>query len=128
MASLASLWNYPSTPELLAAWTFNHAAVHADINRFIALQYNEAGQPISPGETGLVLPIYLLDPLDLNDANAAATWAYQHQIMHNAQNAVLGIAGQDLLGIQWDDLEAMADWLQTHAYEHTQAAQILRIP
>jgi hypothetical protein len=127
VASLAALWNNPTTPEEFVAWTFNHAATHYDINRFVALQYNQAGQPISAGQVGLVLPSYMLDPLDPNDPNAAMTWAYQHQIMHNDQNQVLGIAGQDLLGVAWGDAELMADWLQTHANEHLLAAQKLGI-
>jgi hypothetical protein len=124
MASLAALWNYPQSPAEFAMWTFNHAATHQDINRFISQQFAPNGQPGS----GLVLPSYVLDPTDPRDLNATLTWAYQHAIMHQNQNAVLGIAGQDLTELDWQDAEAMAGWFQDHSNEHLQAAQKLGIP
>lgn len=124
MASLAALWNLPTTPAEFAIWTFNHAVTHQDINRFIGLKFAPNGTP----GTGLTLPSYVLDPLDPDDPNMVLTWAYQHQIMHWNQNQVLGIAGQDLTGVDWRDAEALAGWIQDHSSEHVQAAQILGIP
>jgi hypothetical protein len=124
MASLALLWNLPTSPAEFAEWTFNHQAAHQDINRFVGLKFAPNG---SPG-TGLTLPSYVLDPLNPDDPNMVLTWAYQHSIMHYNQDLILGIQGYDLTELDWRDTDIMQQWLAQHASEHQQAAQILEIP
>ena len=112
MTDIAGLYNIASTPEELATWSFAHATHHVDINRIIFEQ------------TGITLASYVLDPLDLKNAE---TWLYQHQQMHQTQNAILGIDGFDLLDVDFKDKNEFAGWVFVNADEHKQAADILEI-
>jgi hypothetical protein len=112
MTAIASLYNVPSTDNERAQWAFAHMAHHRDINRVIYQLVK------------VVLTEYVLDQIDPNDTGR---WEYQHQIMHDAQNQVLGIQGQDLTGIDWKDQRLLSAWIQLNANEHLQAADILEI-
>jgi hypothetical protein len=112
MSGLASLANVPSTDEERAQWAFAHMAHHRDINFQI---YNLIK---------VALPEYILDPIDPNDTS---TWEYQHQLMHDDQNQLLGIDGQDLTGVDWKDQRILAAWVLLNFNEHFQASNILEI-
>lgn len=112
MSGLADLANVPSTDEERAQWSFAHMAHHRDINEKIYLLIK------------LALPEYILDPIDVNDTG---TWEYQHQLMHDNFNQVLGIQGQDLTGINWKDQNELAGWIFLNQSEHFQASDILEI-
>ena len=112
MTAIAALYNVPSTEDELHTWAFAHAAHHRDINRVIF-------------ETmGIFLPEYVLDPINTSDAY---TWIYQHQLMHQAFDPILNIAGYDLLDVDLTDRNELAGWIFLNANEHYQAAQILEI-
>ena len=72
----------------------------------------------------LALPEYILDPIDPNDTG---TWEYQHQLMHDNQNSILGIQGQDLTGVDWKNPEVLTAWVFLNSSEHYQAAEELLI-
>lgn len=110
--SIAGLFNVPRTPEELNQWSFAHAANHRDIIRVI---YELAA---------IALPEYLLDPLDPTNPGV---WERQHQTMHQEMNALLGLEGFDLLGIDWDDQNKLAAWIQLNAVEHRAASDFLRL-
>lgn len=110
--SIAGLFNIPQDENQLAEWSFINAAAHADINRVIFQN------------TGIVIPAFVLDPI--NPLNMQV-WLYQHQIMHQEMDAVLGIAGYDLTDVDWRDPSQFAGWIQAHAAEHVQAGQILNL-
>ena len=112
MSAVASLFNVPSNKQELDQWSFAHMAHHRDINRVI---YNL---------TGNALPEYELDPVNTDDAGV---WEYQHQLMHDNQDAILGIIGFDLSEINWKDRNELAGWIYLNALEHVQAANILEI-
>jgi hypothetical protein len=112
MSGVAGLANVPSTDDELNTWSFAHAAHHADINRVIFQL------------TGLTLASYILDPLDPNNAQ---TWLYQHQDMHEAQDAILEIQGFDLLDVNLSDKNEFAGWIFANFNEHLDAANILGI-
>lgn len=112
MSGLANLYNVPSTDEERAAWSFSHMAHHRDINQRIYTLVKVA------------LPEYILDPIDPNDVGQ---WEYQHQLMHDTQNQILGINGQDLTGVDWKDQRILAAWIFLNSDEHYQASQILGI-
>lgn len=112
MSGLADLANVPSTDQERAQWSFAHMAHHRDINEKIYLLLK------------LALPEYILDPIDLNDTG---TWEYQHQLMHDNFNQILGIEGQDLTGIDWKNQNLLAGWVQLNFSEHYQASSILEI-
>lgn len=106
----ASLANIPNTPDETGEWAFAHSAHHRDINRLIYQQFK------------ISLPEYILDPMTVDDLG---TFGYQHQIMHNNQNSILGIAGQDLTDVNWKDLGERTAWIFLNFNEHFKAANIL---
>jgi hypothetical protein len=112
MSGLADLANVPVSDADRAQWTFAHAAHHRDIAARIYLLVKVA------------LPEYILDPVNIVDSG---DWEYQHQLMHDNQNQVLGITGQDLTGIDWKDQRLLAAWVQVNFNEHLQASNILGI-
>ena len=112
MSAIAALYNVPSTDSEFNSWAFAHAAHHRDIARVI---YEV---------TGTQLPEFVLDPMDPENSQI---WIYQHQLMHQNQDAILGIAGYDLLEVDWQDDGQRAAWVLLNANEHLQAANILGI-
>lgn len=112
---IAALYNIPGVAEEFNEWTFAHAVHHFDIIEAIYHRLN------------IALPSYILDPFDPQNPDAAETWAYQHQIMHNNQNRILGISGFDLAEVKWQDPNERAAWIQLNATEHLQAGNILQI-
>lgn len=108
--ALAVLGETPKTPEQLAVWSFVHMSHHRDIIRVIF----EA--------TGLRLDEWVIDPFDPNSDD---TWIYQHAIMHNQMDSVLGIAGYDLSTLDWQDPEILASWINANQTEHYIAGNIL---
>lgn len=112
MSAIAALYNVPSTLSEMNSWAFAHAAHHRDINRVIYQL------------VGTVLAENILDPLNPNDIGV---WLYQHQLMHDQFESVLGIAGYDLLDVDWQDPAELAGWIHLNADSHQQAANILQI-
>ena len=112
MSGLASLANVPSNDEERAQWSFAHMAHHRDIAEKIYVLLK------------IALPEYIIDPIDPNDTEQ---WEYQHQLMHDTQNQLLGIDGQDLTGIEWKDQNLLTGWIQLNFNEHYQASNILEI-
>jgi len=112
MSGIADLYNVPGTDEERAQWSFAHAAHHRDINRRI---YELIA---------VALPEYIMDPVNPDDSGE---WEYLHQLMHDNQNPLLGIFGQDLTGVDWKDQRLLAAWVFLNANEHVQASNILGI-
>ncbi len=113
--AIAALFNIPGTPEEYAEWAFAHSVHHLDVNNRI---YDTRQ---------IALPFYLLDPFDPKDPNSAEAWAYNHELMHQNQNQVLGIDGFDLSTVDWSNRNQVAAWIQLNANEHYQAATILQV-
>ena len=112
MSGLADLYNVPSTDAERAQWSFAHMAHHRDINEKIYVLLK------------IALPEYILDPIDPNDTGQ---WEYLHQTMHDNQNQILGIQGQDLTGIDWKDQNLLSSWIWLNGSEHYQASAILEV-
>jgi hypothetical protein len=112
MSGIANLYNVPSTDEERASWSFSHMAHHRDINARIYLLVK------------IALPEYIIDPVNPDDPG---DWEYQHQLMHDNQNAILGITGQDLTGVDWKNQNLLAAWIFLNGNEHFQASAILEI-
>jgi hypothetical protein len=112
VSGLANLYNVPSTDAERAEWAFAHMAHHRDINRRLYELVKAA------------LPEYPLDQINPSDTGQ---WEYQHQLMHDNQNQLLGIQGQDLTGIDWKDQNLLAGWVWLNGNEHYQASAILEI-
>lgn len=90
-------------------WSLPHMAHHRDLNTYLV------------GKFSVSLPLYPLDPWDPTDLSVQL---YQHQLLHNAQNELLGIAGQDLLDVDWNDPTQRAEWIFLNAQEHFQASTL----
>jgi hypothetical protein len=109
---LASLYNVPSDQNGFMELSFANVDEHRKIITAVKNAY------------GIAIQEYIIDPIPLFDFPA---WAYRHQQMHNQQNAVLGIAGNDLTAVDLTKPDELASWVNLHAQEHYQAASILGI-
>lgn len=109
---LASLYNVPVDDIGFLEFSFANVDEHRKILQKLRLSY------------GIRLTEYIIDPIPMFDF---PTWARRHQQMHNQQNAVLGITGNDLSTIDLNRKDQLAAWINLHAQEHYQAANILRL-
>ena len=112
--SIAALWNAPVDQVQLAQWSFANAAAHADIIRVV---FERAGRQLDS---------YVLDPFDPRQ-DGFDLWLYQHFVMHQQMDAILGIQGYDLTDVDFGDAGSLAVWTAAHAVEHMQAGQILNL-
>ena len=115
MSGVAGLYNVPTTKAELDTWSFVHAAHHRDIIQSIYQLGN------------VVLVEFPLDPINPASPDDMEVWSYQHQAMHEAFDQLLGIAGFDLLDVDWSDKNQVAGWIFLNADEHVQAANLLGI-
>lgn len=109
---LASLYNIPRDYQGLNQFSFANADHHTQVFNSILSKYS------------INLTVYLIDPIPLNNLGV---WLYNHQQMHDLQNAVLGIAGNDFTDLDFSKPDESANWFYLHAIEHYQAAQALGI-
>lgn len=110
--ALSTLYNVPRSTQDIQVFSFCNQDSHNLISRrFYQL-------------LGVSLPVWLLDPIPTNDI---ATWARRHQEAHNTQNALLGITGNDLIDVDWQKEDQLANWIFMHAEEHYQAYSILEL-
>lgn len=114
--SVAVLYEVPRTSTDLSRWSFVHMTHHRDIIRVILEQKNQT------------LSEYTLDPFNPSSSDFE-TWLYQHQIMHDQIEAVLGlrVSSFDFTDVDWQDPEGLVDWISTHAQEHLQMATLLGV-
>ena len=110
--ALPNLYNAITDDKSLMEFSFANVDEHRKILAAIRNTYN------------INLQEYIIDPIPSWDFSA---WAYRHQQMHNEQNSVLGITGNDLTSVDFTKQDQVYAWAQLHAQEHYQAAQILRI-
>jgi hypothetical protein len=104
---VADLFNVPVSNDEMARWSFAHMAHHRDLNAAIMSQY------------GVQLPEYILDPVDLNDPQS---FLNQHQLMHNNNDAILGVQGYNLSEVDWSDPKQRAGWIYLNATLHVAEA------
>lgn len=112
MSAIAAIYNVPATGAEFSSWAFAHAAHHTDIIRTI--------YQITGGQ----LDQYVLDPFDPSNPGP---WLYQHQVMHQQMDSVLGIAGYNLLEADFKNRENLSGWIWLNADEHKRAADALGI-
>lgn len=109
---VASLANVPYDENSLSQFSFAHAAHHRDIIRRI---YELSG---------IELVEFPIDPFNPKNAD---TFGYQHQQMHNQMNSVLGISGNDLIVVNWQDQGEREGWIFLNFTEHVQAGDKLGV-
>lgn len=106
--SVPDLANVPTTTEQLAWFSFAHADLHVRTNTYIR------------GAFGILLPSYILDPIDTSRNSA---WDDNHLIMHNNTDAILGVSGYDISEVDWSDRESIPGWIWLHYQLHYAEAQ-----
>ena len=112
MSGIANIYNVPVSAPEYNMWAFAHAAHHQDIIRRIYELSN------------IALPEYILDPMDPSDPGV---WIYQHQLMHNQLNALLGVTGFNLTSVNWENEELKNGFIFLNATEHKRYADLLGI-
>lgn len=75
---------------------------------------------------GVVLEMFQIYPV-VSDGDLT-TWARQHQRQHDTMNALLGIPGVDLTGIDLKDKKAFDSWAYQHFQQHQAAGQLCGLP
>lgn len=99
-------------PEELERWIHSHYDNHFQIIAAIAKQKHVVLQ---------VLPInYLTEDQFQN-------WLFMHQSQHNDFNAVLGIAGNDLLDVDFKNDDQRNAWAWLNFSEHYRASALLGV-
>ena len=78
----------------------------------------------TPGTNVKPLTTYQLSPVDPDNLGV---WLYQHQIMHNQINLVLGTSGYNLLSLDWQDPDQFQEWINENADEHQRICAALGI-
>lgn len=91
-------------------WLLNNYVQHRAINDATAAQF---------GITVNQYQIYPVLPENLND------FLQQHQRWHNDMNASLGIPGNDLSSVDFQDEKQMDAWMFLHYQEHLAAVTTL---
>lgn len=109
---LPLLYNVPTDQNSFMEMSFANVDEHRKIITAVRTLYS------------ITIQEYIIDPIPMFDFSG---WAYRHQLMHNQQNAVLGIAGNDLTAVDLTKPDEVAAWTNLHAQEHYQAASILGI-
>src|ERR1700677_1208357 len=117
---LAEIKQVPLTPDDIKRWSFAHMANHLDIIRRIY----ETTTPVPPATTPAPISLnpYPLDPMNIDNLGI---WLYNHAIMHVQMDAVLGIAGYNLLDLDWRDPDQLVEWIDFNSDEHIQACRFL---
>lgn len=110
--AVADLYNVPKTPQDFHSWSFAHMAHHrAEVEAIFA-------------RTGIQLPIYVLDPVDLENPGV---FMYQHQQMHNAIDALTGVDGYDLTDVNLQEDREFSGWIFLNAQLHYNEATVLGV-
>jgi hypothetical protein len=113
--ALSTLYEYPTDPGKLQAWSFTHAAHHRDVIRVIF------------ETTGVVLDERILDPFDPWDEGNLSSWLNAHQDMHDQTNAQLGLDGHAIWDVDWSNPDEMVPWLALNAIEHLTWGEALNL-
>lgn len=111
--SLAAILYPPPEERGFDEWTFQHLAHHQAIIT--------AARQVK-GATLTLENIYPVSPNNLEQ------FLYLHQEMHNAQNALLGINGNDLSSTDFKNKKEADAWYYLHWTEHQSAASQLGLP
>jgi hypothetical protein len=110
--AVANLFNIPNSKQDWNEYSFALQGTLRDINRRIY-------------ETqSVVIPEYILDPIDLNEPSVQL---YNLQDWMNAINAELGIAGFDYIDVDFSQQGNLASWTWLLATNIRQAANQLRV-
>jgi hypothetical protein len=102
----------PSGADGFAEWLFSHQQDHNEISGG-ALKI-----------LGANLPQYILDPMQQSDIKS---WLLRHQQAHTDMNSLLGLAGQDLQDVDFEQSDQIRAWMYQNFTEHQAARTRLGI-
>ena len=103
---LPALFNVPDFKKIesLGPWSFAHSDHHLEIINALQNQFS------------ILLPMFVMDPIPLFNIGQ---WLYQHQVLHNNNNAALQTGlSSDLTQVNLDNAEEVASWIWLDASEH----------
>lgn len=109
---LPPLLSIPPTDTGMNEFLYHNAQDHREIRTAIQTRFN------------INLPIYQLESIDTKDPSG---WLERHASAHNDMNAVLGIAGTDLLDVDFNEPDQVKSWVYLHFQEHQAARTVLGI-
>lgn len=112
--ALATIFNSPREKTDRLIWSFANADHHLDVLNAIAKQKN------------ILLARYLLDPIP-DQPLGMESWLQTHQQAHNDINGVLGVKGNDISDVEFNNEAQVLAWTWLHATEHYQWANILGV-
>jgi hypothetical protein len=110
--SLPNIITPPPGPNGWSEFWWNNWIDHQDIQQAIQVQEK------------LDLEVYVIWPWQDSDTNGLLQ---SHQEFHDDMNAALGLNGQDLSSINFNDAEAVSAWIWEHYIEHQAAHMALGI-
>lgn len=108
--SLVGILSAGNTPQLLSAYSFQHARDHDDIDAAL----------LTLGFPPVRIP---LDPMP--DLKQAQFWLLLHYQKHIAMNTVLGLQGDDLTKFDLSQPENLAGFVGSNYSEHDSVYQTL---
>ena len=107
------LYNTPREATGWLEWSGVNQLDHFEIARQIFAKFQQQQIIVTP-----------IDPMPLR-SDLLPAWALAHQAIHTQQNAILGITGSDLTGVDLRRPQEVAIWVFLHAQEHAAAAAAL---
>jgi hypothetical protein len=116
-----------TTPSAITAGSEVVALNGTEVQIGLALAANVGNRDsiqFTPGTNVKPLTTYQLSPVDPDNLGV---WLYQHQIMHNQINLVLGTSGYNLLSLDWQDPDQFQEWINENADEHQRICAALGI-
>jgi hypothetical protein len=109
---IADLLNVPQSLDSFGQWSFANQDHHMLVVNGILSQ------------RGTTLTQYQLDPIP---QDAVHNWLQRHQQAHNDINAVLGVQGNDISDIDFENLHLLQAWVRLHFNEHIQWSNVLGV-
>lgn len=106
-----TLYNVPTDDSEMARFAFENRMHHMAIDDTLS---SKGVRPLG----------YVLEPIFQSDMTA---WLLRHQEVHNLMNGALGLEGNDLTTVDFNDKGQVASWINLHANEHYLVAQSLKL-
>lgn len=111
--SLAQVKLPAPTPRGLDEWSFAHLAHHNAIRQAMERAH------------GIALPQRQIWPIDFENPASVQVFLSQHQEMHSDFESILGIQGNDLANVDFNDEKARDSWFYLNWQSHYSAGASL---
>ena len=118
--SLPNILTVAPTEDGWKDFWFNNWIEHQEICQQIQASTNTAVPPAP--NNGINNTVYIITPWVDEDANGILQ---RHQEYHDDMNLALGLQGQDLSVVNFDNPTSLRDWVWNHYLEHQAVHQTL---